>query len=65
MQRFFWLLILLLIIAGLPLSMPIELKLDWIWLRNLEAVGNGIDREVKVSDHWPLWIVIRRPRFTA
>jgi endonuclease/exonuclease/phosphatase family metal-dependent hydrolase len=34
---------------------PIELKLDWIWLRGLEAASFGIDRKVEVSDHWPLW----------
>lgn len=37
------------------LFMPIELELDWIWLRGLEAASFGIDREIKVSDHWPLW----------
>lgn len=44
------------------LFVPIELKLDWIWLRHLEATKNGIDRTVKLSDHWPLWIVIKDPR---
>ena len=34
---------------------PIELRLDWIWLRGLEAASFGIDRKVEVSDHWPLW----------
>ena len=37
------------------LFVPLKLKLDWIWLRNLEAKSHGIDREVKLSDHWPLW----------
>lgn len=44
------------------LFVPIELKLDWIWLRHLESTKNGIDRTVKLSDHWPLWIVIKDPR---
>jgi len=43
------------------LFIPIDLKLDWIWLRNLEATSNGIDRTIKLSDHWPLWIILRRP----
>lgn len=43
------------------LFIPIELKLDWIWLRNLETTSHGIDREITISDHWPLWVVLRRP----
>jgi len=41
------------------LFMPIELKLDWVWLRGLEAATFGIDRKVEVSDHWPLWTNIK------
>ena len=37
----------------------IELKLDWIWLRGLPFEKHGIDRSIKVSDHWPLWTVVR------
>ena len=37
------------------LFVPLKLKLDWIWLRNIEARSHGIVREVKLSDHWPLW----------
>lgn len=33
-----------------------ELKLDWIWLRGLQATANGIVRRVDLSDHWPLWL---------
>lgn len=36
----------------------IELKLDWLWLRNLSARDYGIDRKVKLSDHWPLWVEV-------
>ncbi|HEY8186663.1 MAG TPA: endonuclease/exonuclease/phosphatase family protein [Pyrinomonadaceae bacterium] len=43
------------------LFIPIDLKLDWIWLRNLESTSNGIDRTIKLSDHFPLWINLRRP----
>jgi endonuclease/exonuclease/phosphatase family metal-dependent hydrolase len=37
------------------LFVPIELKLDWVWLRGLEATGHGIDRKIEISDHFPLW----------
>lgn len=40
------------------LFVPLDLKLDWIWLRNLEAVKHGVDRDIKLSDHWPLWITL-------
>jgi endonuclease/exonuclease/phosphatase family metal-dependent hydrolase len=38
---------------------PIELKLDWIWLRNLEVVSNGVERKISLSDHWPMWCVVK------
>ena len=41
------------------LFVPIELKLDWVWLRGLEASTCGIDRKVEISDHWPLWTNIK------
>jgi endonuclease/exonuclease/phosphatase family metal-dependent hydrolase len=41
------------------LFVPIELKLDWVWLRGLEAATFGIDRGVEVSDHWPLWTNVK------
>src|SRR5574338_470410 len=41
------------------LFVPIELKLDWVWLRGLEAGTFGIDRKVEVSDHWPLWTNVK------
>lgn len=41
------------------LVIPIRLKLDWIWLRGLEATSHGIDKEIGLSDHWPLWTVVR------
>lgn len=37
----------------------LELTLDWIWLRGLTAHSHGIDRNLKVSDHYPLWTVIK------
>lgn len=41
------------------LFVPIDLKLDWIWLRGLEAGSFGIDRKVEISDHWPLWANVK------
>ena len=41
------------------LMVPIELELDWVWLRGLEAASYGIDRKVEVSDHWPLWTNVK------
>jgi endonuclease/exonuclease/phosphatase family metal-dependent hydrolase len=36
----------------------LELKLDWLWLRGLQATSFGIDKKVRLSDHWPLWAVV-------
>jgi len=42
---------------------PIDLRLDWIWLRGLEPTGFGIDRKITISDHFPLWATLKiRPR---
>jgi endonuclease/exonuclease/phosphatase family metal-dependent hydrolase len=41
------------------LFMGFQLRLDWIWLRNLEAVRHGINRKINQSDHWPLWTILR------
>lgn len=41
------------------LLVPIEFRLDWVWLRGLEATSYGIDRQIEVSDHWPLWTNVR------
>jgi endonuclease/exonuclease/phosphatase family metal-dependent hydrolase len=38
---------------------PIDFRLDWIWLRGLEVQSHGIDREVDMSDHWPLWTNVK------
>jgi endonuclease/exonuclease/phosphatase family metal-dependent hydrolase len=38
---------------------PIDLRLDWIWLRGIEAVSYGIDRTITVSDHFPLWTTLK------
>jgi endonuclease/exonuclease/phosphatase family metal-dependent hydrolase len=36
----------------------IELKNDWIWLRNLRSSQYGIDKKIGLSDHWPLWVKV-------
>ena len=41
------------------LSIPITLKLDWIWLRGVESINSGVDEKICISDHWPLWTVVR------
>jgi len=41
------------------LLIPIKLKLDWIWLRGLEATSHGIEEKIDLSDHWPLWVVVK------
>jgi endonuclease/exonuclease/phosphatase family metal-dependent hydrolase len=41
------------------LFVPIDFRLDWIWMRGLEAINHGIDKEVTVSDHWPLWTNVK------
>ena len=41
------------------LFVPIELRLDWMWFRGLETAGCGINRDIEISDHWPLWTTVR------
>lgn len=44
------------------LFVPIGFRLDWIWMRGLEVKSHGIDRDIEVSDHWPLWTNVRLAR---
>jgi len=44
---------------------PIELKLDWIWLRNLESTRYGINNAIKLSDHWPLWLAVKNAELSG
>jgi endonuclease/exonuclease/phosphatase family metal-dependent hydrolase len=37
----------------------LKLKLDWVWLRDLQASSSGIDRQIGLSDHWPLWVKVK------
>ena len=46
------------------LFVPIEFELDWVMLRGLEPASFGIDRQIEVSDHWPLWTNVRLPTAT-
>ncbi|HEX6188378.1 MAG TPA: endonuclease/exonuclease/phosphatase family protein [Pyrinomonadaceae bacterium] len=39
----------------------LKLKLDWIWVRGLTPTSYGIDRSLKVSDHFPLWTIVTLP----
>jgi endonuclease/exonuclease/phosphatase family metal-dependent hydrolase len=41
------------------LMVPIELELDWVLLRGLEPASHGIDNTIEISDHWPLWTIVR------
>ena len=42
------------------LVFDVNLKLDWIWLRGFTPQSYGIDRNLTVSDHFPLWTVVTR-----
>jgi len=41
------------------LFVPIEFRLDWVWLRGVQAVTYGIDKKVSLSDHYPLWANVK------
>ena len=41
------------------LMFDVKLKLDWIWLRRLTPSSYGIDRNLTVSDHFPLWTIAK------
>jgi endonuclease/exonuclease/phosphatase family metal-dependent hydrolase len=43
------------------LFVPIEFRLDWVWLRGVEPVEFGIDKKIGISDHWPLWTKVSLP----
>ena len=42
------------------LVFDVKLKLDWIWVREFTPQSYGIDRNLTVSDHFPLWTVVTR-----
>ena len=39
----------------------LRFKLDWIYLRGLEALDYGIEQRIKASDHRPVWVDVRFP----
>jgi endonuclease/exonuclease/phosphatase family metal-dependent hydrolase len=41
------------------LGFEMKLKLDWIWVRRMTPKSYGIDRQLKVSDHFPIWTVVK------
>ncbi|HEX7295490.1 MAG TPA: endonuclease/exonuclease/phosphatase family protein [Pyrinomonadaceae bacterium] len=41
------------------LFVPIEFRLDWVWLRGVQALTYGIDKKISLSDHYPLWANIK------
>jgi endonuclease/exonuclease/phosphatase family metal-dependent hydrolase len=43
----------------------LDFKLDWIWLRGLKAGDYGIDKEIGLSDHWPLWAKVKLDKQSA
>jgi len=43
----------------------LDFKLDWIWLRGLKAGDYGIDKEIGLSDHWPLWAKVKLVKQSA
>jgi endonuclease/exonuclease/phosphatase family metal-dependent hydrolase len=47
------------------LFVPIELRLDWMWFRGLDTAGCGVNRQIEISDHWPLWTTVRPKIRTA
>ncbi|HEY6046851.1 MAG TPA: endonuclease/exonuclease/phosphatase family protein, partial [Pyrinomonadaceae bacterium] len=43
------------------LGFEMKLKLDWIWVHGMIPQAYGIDRGLKVSDHFPVWAVVKLP----
>ncbi len=43
------------------LFIPIEFRLDWIWLRGFKVLTFGIDKKINLSDHYPLWANLQLP----
>ena len=44
---------------GKVLFVPIEFRLDWVWLRGVQVLTYGIDKKIDLSDHFPLWANIK------
>lgn len=41
------------------LFVSVDLKLDWIWLRKFANSSYGINRRIELSDHWPMWVILK------
>ncbi len=39
--------------------MFITTKLDWIWLRGVQATEGGVTDRIKLSDHKPIWVSVK------
>jgi endonuclease/exonuclease/phosphatase family metal-dependent hydrolase len=39
--------------------MFITTKLDWIWVRGIQATEGGVTDRIKLSDHRPLWVSVK------
>jgi endonuclease/exonuclease/phosphatase family metal-dependent hydrolase len=39
--------------------MFLKTRLDWIWVRGLRPTAGGVTRRVELSDHWPIWAVVK------
>jgi len=46
-----------------PTSKWLGMRLDALFTRGLTPVDTGVDRSVRLSDHLPLWVDIRRDNF--
>jgi endonuclease/exonuclease/phosphatase family metal-dependent hydrolase len=44
--------------ADFPMLRP---RLDSIFVRGLNARGGAVERSVKISDHWPVWVDVEVP----
>jgi endonuclease/exonuclease/phosphatase family metal-dependent hydrolase len=41
------------------LFVPLEFRLDWVWLRGVQVLTYGIDKKIGLSDHFPLWANVK------
>jgi endonuclease/exonuclease/phosphatase family metal-dependent hydrolase len=43
-------------------SQWLSMRLDAVYVRGLRGVGVGVEQDVRISDHFPLWVDIAPPR---
>jgi len=46
-------------------SFFVRLKLDWVWVRNLDVVASEVEADITASDHRPVWVEIDLRRFLS